>query len=203
MRQNIHTREKLLLAAKEEFLDKGYLGASLRSICKKAGVTTGALYFFFQDKNELFGSLVKEPLENMHFLMQKHYEGEMKDMKKSLVESNDASEDREAAIAIVDYLYQNYDAFVLLLLKSAGSQYENCLDAFISITEAHYRNLSDEMAKRYKTSKMDDYTIHWLAHLQIFFFVQLVEHNVSRKDALKQIAIMVKFMISGWLGIWK
>ena len=37
------TLEKIQDAAMEEFLDKGFLGASLRQIVKNAGVTTGAL----------------------------------------------------------------------------------------------------------------------------------------------------------------
>ena len=36
------TLNHILLAAMEEFSDKGFLGASLRQIVKKAGVTTGA-----------------------------------------------------------------------------------------------------------------------------------------------------------------
>lgn len=42
------TRKELLKCAKEEFMDKGFMGASLRNICQKAGVTTGALYFFLR-----------------------------------------------------------------------------------------------------------------------------------------------------------
>ena len=49
MKDEKETREKLLASARQEFLEKGYTQASLRSICKNAGVTTGALYFFFQD----------------------------------------------------------------------------------------------------------------------------------------------------------
>ena len=48
--ENKETRKKLLECAKKEFLAKGYMKASLRNICKDAGVTTGALYFFFKDK---------------------------------------------------------------------------------------------------------------------------------------------------------
>ena len=36
------TKRRLLESAKKEFLEKGYLQASLRNICKNAGVTTGA-----------------------------------------------------------------------------------------------------------------------------------------------------------------
>ena len=38
------TLEKIHIAAKQEFLDKGFSLASLRNIVKTAGVTTGAFY---------------------------------------------------------------------------------------------------------------------------------------------------------------
>ena len=44
------TKERLLACAKKEFVEKGYAKASLRAICREAGVTTGALYFFFRIK---------------------------------------------------------------------------------------------------------------------------------------------------------
>ena len=47
------TLEKIKQAAMEEFSDKGFLGASLRQIVKKAGVTTGAFYGYFSSKEAL------------------------------------------------------------------------------------------------------------------------------------------------------
>ena len=44
------TLEKIQEAAMDEFLDKGFLGASLRQIVKNAGVTTGAFYGYFSSK---------------------------------------------------------------------------------------------------------------------------------------------------------
>ncbi|MBQ8826815.1 MAG: helix-turn-helix transcriptional regulator, partial [Oscillospiraceae bacterium] len=41
---------RLIETAKKEFLDKGYEKASLRKICADADVTTGAMYFFFKNK---------------------------------------------------------------------------------------------------------------------------------------------------------
>jgi AcrR family transcriptional regulator len=35
------TEENLIRCGREEFLEKGYAGANLRNICKRAGVTTG------------------------------------------------------------------------------------------------------------------------------------------------------------------
>ena len=50
------TLENIQRAALDEFLDKGFLGASLRQIVKNAGVTTGAFYGYFSSKEALFAS---------------------------------------------------------------------------------------------------------------------------------------------------
>ena len=46
------TLNKIQQAAIDEFLEKGFRGASLRQIVKHAGVTTGAfLWIFFQQRS--------------------------------------------------------------------------------------------------------------------------------------------------------
>ena len=47
-----------MAAATREFATRGYDGASLRQICSSAGVTTGALYFFFKNKEDLFRTVI-------------------------------------------------------------------------------------------------------------------------------------------------
>ena len=41
------TLDLILSAAMQEFLEKGFKSASLRNIVKKAGVTTGAFYGYY------------------------------------------------------------------------------------------------------------------------------------------------------------
>lgn len=52
------TLNLILSAAMKEFLEKGFRAASLRSIVKAAGVTTGAFYGYFKSKEDLFEALV-------------------------------------------------------------------------------------------------------------------------------------------------
>ena len=51
-------RELLLDSGKEQFLAHGFEKASLRTICKNAGLTTGAFYSHFAGKDDLFAALV-------------------------------------------------------------------------------------------------------------------------------------------------
>lgn len=57
----LKTREMLLQAGLDEFLEYGYVRASLESICARANTTRGALYWHFKKgKPELYNSLVSE-----------------------------------------------------------------------------------------------------------------------------------------------
>ena len=68
MNADMTTREKILYYGKQEFLHKGFKDASLRNISAAAGMTTGAVYTHFKDKNALFEAIVApvcEQVENM------------------------------------------------------------------------------------------------------------------------------------------
>ena len=70
---NKETKERLIESARAEFSEKGYTKASLRKICADAGVTTGALYFFFKDKEDLFAAIVEQPFEELKKILFGHF----------------------------------------------------------------------------------------------------------------------------------
>ncbi|MCR5340621.1 MAG: TetR/AcrR family transcriptional regulator, partial [Saccharofermentans sp.] len=57
------SHEKVNRAIREEFLEKGYEGASVRSIGERAGMTSAGLYRHYPDKAAMFDSIV-EPVIN-------------------------------------------------------------------------------------------------------------------------------------------
>ena len=56
---------RILESAKEAFLERGYAGAQLKDICRRAGVTTGALYKRYQGKEDLFSALVQDAVREL------------------------------------------------------------------------------------------------------------------------------------------
>ena len=52
------TREAILKAALRVFSDKGYAGTRLSDIAAEMGVTRGAIYWHFKDKQDLYESLI-------------------------------------------------------------------------------------------------------------------------------------------------
>lgn len=53
------TRETILRSAFNTFFERGYAESSLTVIAENAGVTRGAIYWHFKDKNELYREVVK------------------------------------------------------------------------------------------------------------------------------------------------
>lgn len=54
----LDTRERLVRAAIEVFLEKGYGGARVQDIARKAGYTAGALYVHFPSRTALLGEAI-------------------------------------------------------------------------------------------------------------------------------------------------
>ena len=62
--------EKLMEAAKQEFLKNGYERASLQAIAEKAGSSKGAIYIRYPDKESLYRSLVQPAMDDFCGLIQ-------------------------------------------------------------------------------------------------------------------------------------
>jgi AcrR family transcriptional regulator len=62
--QSAATRAQLLRVAGDLFADRGYAGTALDEIARKAGLTKGALYHHFRDKQALFDAVVGHTLDD-------------------------------------------------------------------------------------------------------------------------------------------
>lgn len=58
-------RDAMLAAAADEFSERGYAGASLSRIIDAAGISKGSLYYYFNDKEDLFATTVEVAMERM------------------------------------------------------------------------------------------------------------------------------------------
>lgn len=193
------TREKLIECARQEFLEKGYLKASLRGICQKAGVTTGALYFFFRNKEDLLSAVAGETLRGLNQIIRAHFSREI-DTDAGTALTGDASEDIQSAKEIMHYLYRHYDMVLFLLTKSQGSSYEDIAGQFADVLEQHYDQLTEQLAARLGIPKPDRYLLHWASHMQIDAFVHLLTHVEEEEKAMVYIERIVSYLVAGWVG---
>ena len=199
MNDNLENRQKLIECAKKEFSEKGFSKASLRKISADAGLTTGAIYFFFKDKDGLFGAIVDEPLNKLMQIVMEHYNSEQEE-DFSVYEQADGDHD-EFAEQLIAAMYENRDALLLLLEKSAGSRYEGTVDRIIDLTDKTYSKLARNYAASCPGKKVDEYMQHWFSHIQINAFVHLITHEPDEKKALKHIKPIINYMVKEWMEL--
>jgi AcrR family transcriptional regulator len=60
------TRSELLAVASRLFAERGYAGTSTEEVVLQAGVTRGALYYHFRNKQDLFRAVFAEVVESIH-----------------------------------------------------------------------------------------------------------------------------------------
>jgi AcrR family transcriptional regulator len=59
-RLDVHRRRRILVAAAHEFASRGYDGAALGAIAEEAGFSKPAIYYYFEDKADLYATVVRE-----------------------------------------------------------------------------------------------------------------------------------------------
>lgn len=204
MKTDNETKDNLLVSAKREFMEKGYEKASLRSICRSTGVTTGALYFFFKDKEDLFAAIVQPTLDRIIALLSQHTKQELMELQEHPdAKEGNMQDDMVASKMILQSLYKDYDNILLLLTKSQGSRYEHCIDEFVDMLQQSYQILSKEQAIRSGTKPPDEYTLHWVSHIQIDAFVQLILHEPDLEKAMQHLEAILRYLLAGWMALFE
>ena len=190
-------RENLIICAKKEFMEKGCEKASLRVISSAAGLTTGAIYFFFKDKNGLFGAVVDEPLQRIIKAITQHFS---EDMETEIADFQHTSGDHdEFAEMMISALYADRDAMLILLEKSSGSRYEGIIDSFVEMIEKHNTALAKNYLAVFPDKRVNEYMLHWFSHVQINAFVHLLTHIDDKERALKEIKPVMDMLVETWL----
>lgn len=205
MKRDNETKILLLESAKKEFMEKGYMGASLRSICKNANMTTGALYYFFNDKEELFEAIAGEVVNGLFRILKQHFEKELSEQHKSEESDIEHSvwDDYNVATEAIRHMYANREEILMILTKSQGSSYENVEERFIEMAEMHYRTFADKMSVIYPDVILDDKMIHWLAHMQMDAFIYMITHIENEAEGKVFIERALAYMNSGFLGMYQ
>ena len=148
-------RSRLLEAGMEEFRDRGFLKASLRAICKKADVTTGALYFFFESKSALFEEIVEETVEKL-----KELTGDFSDQEEQLQP-------------------EEYDR--ILMDGAEGTRY----DHFREDTCTKMEHLLQENFREKCGKEADGDLVHILAETKLQGYSELLRGDYSREKFLE------------------
>jgi AcrR family transcriptional regulator len=190
------TRERILECARQEFLENGYAGANLRRISDNAKATTGALYAHFKNKEELFDALVHQPAEELlgHFV-EMHERAQTIPQENAFVQTENVSS--EGTDWVLEYIYEHFDAFKLIVCCSEGTPYGEYIDKLVEIEEMTTRQtLPSEILEA-----TGDFFIHVIASSGLHELFEVVAHSLSKGEAIQYMKKVKQFRFGGWRGI--
>ncbi|MDE6373680.1 MAG: TetR/AcrR family transcriptional regulator, partial [Clostridia bacterium] len=190
--------DKILECAKEEFMQKGFAEASMRTIAEKAGYSTGMLYARFADKSELFRELVQEGADKLFT----YFSGTEEDFAMYSPErqrSEMYTYVKDKLDVMVDIIYDHFDAFKLITCKSAGSGYEYYIDKMIDVETANtvrFINALNNAGIKINEVRAD--LSHMLSSAMFNGVFEVIEHDLPREEARSYVKQVHDFFTAGW-----
>lgn len=192
------THENILKSGKINFLNDGYERANLRKICKDAGVTTGAFYRHFEDKEALFVALVEPLAKEILDLYTKFEEESFRSIDekhiKDLAEIN-----IDGSIETAIYIFRKKDIFELLVYKACGTKYDNFIEKLVKMEDLNRNKISKIVLKdNYKYINISEKSMHLLNHAYINALCEIIMHSDNIEEVKQNSEIVARFFREGW-----
>lgn len=197
-RDKSETHRRLIPCIKQEFLKCGYEKASLKNIASEAGITAAGLYRHFPSKEAMFSAMVEpvtqEFLQSCNESMEETYN---KLCEQDFIENFNEFR-AEKNLEMVSYMYDNYDAFRLLLVCSKGTSYENFEDQMIQMEQQSMRDLFSVLDKRgIPHNQVTDDELHILCTSLVTAVCEAIRHEYTREEALRHMEFVGKMLYPG------
>ena len=198
MNESMTVHEAILQAAETEFLEKGFQAASLRNISKTAGVTTGAFYRYYPSKEALFADLV-EP-----------HASYVKNIFLSAIEAWDKLPNSEKPYhmdecsglcidTMLDYIYENYTKFKLLICASGGTIFEDFIHELVEEeVSSTFRCAEILRSLGHDIPDMEHDLWHMVSSALFSGIFEIVVHDMDKEDAKRRVALLQDFFNGGW-----
>jgi len=190
----------LLEAGKKVFLEMGFRDASLRKIAAMLGVTTGAIYRYYTDKEALFDAIVSGPAEE---LVNRYRAAHQAYSSISLEDQiSGLGQVSEKNSWMMDFIYDHFDEFKLIVCCSAGTRYEHYIDTLVEIEANSSLQLTEELQEAgYKLPPLSDELAHMISSGLFNCMFETIRHDMPKEKALEYTGSYQLFYTAGWMKI--
>jgi len=153
---------RILESAKAEFLDRGFEKASLKDICEKAEVTTGALYKRYSSKEELFCAVVADTVADLKHIMERNHPADLSTLSDDdLIRAWEM--DESYMLWWFRFLYERKDGFTLLIKCAEGTSYRNFQHDWVEeMTDATYDYYEEALRRKMTETVISKNELHIL-----------------------------------------
>ncbi len=194
------SHEKVNKAIKEEFLEKGYEDASIRSIGARAGMTSAGLYRHYADKEAMFAAMVEPLVKDVKIWTKRHTS-----RKYKIVDGGNAREELfgESFFDMIrEVILPKRDEFILLMTRSNGTKYENFLHDFVLSNQKEFMEAIGYLKEKgYPVIDINEEELHILLSAYLTACFEPIIHDYDEIKIEKYLTTIQEFFMPGWLKI--
>lgn len=183
----------IVQAARAEFLSCGFQKASLHKIAENAGVTTGAIYTRYRNKDALFVSLLQDFLGKMNDIFAPAAAAYEKAARVGTAQAILDAIDFEERIYF-KLLAEYYEECTLFFSRSDGSSVEAMLTELMNHKT---EQTAAFFAEVYGKAPNAD-AVRLLMGAQFWFFRQLLDEHMGEEKMLACLHSLLDFFNAGW-----
>ena len=188
--------EKIIAAARKEFLTYGFTDASMRRIAAAAGMSASGLYKHFASKEEMFSALVEPAYQGLLALFRQEAGDQEQFIGTVDLSVWETSNDARLAVS---YIYDHLDAFRLIICKSRGTKYESFLHDLAVLEEKMTLSFMEMLKKQgVKLNEFNEKELHLLTTTNVNAIFQTVEHDLTREEAIHYADTLDRFFAKAW-----
>ncbi len=194
------SHEKVKKAIKEEFLEKGYEGASIRSIGNRAGMTSAGLYRHYSDKEAMFNAMVEPLIDSIKRWTKRHT-----DMKYGILD-NSVSDDELFGESLIDMVKEvilpRRDEFILLMSRSGGTKYENFVHNYVEENQRYFMEAIGYLREKgYPAMELSEEELHMLLSAYLTACFEPIIHDYDDEKVIRYLNTIREFFMPGWMRI--
>lgn len=202
-KQKVGVYENIIKAAKKEFLENGFKDASLRVIAKAANTSTSSIYTRFKDKEGLFDAIVVPIIDefmNLFIKKQEDFQAYDKSVQNEImIDYTDKCKDE-----LVDYIYDHFDEFQLLLKCSYGTQSADFIKKIVDIETVNtLKFIKTIESGAIEAGKASPEFLNIINTSYFTGFFEIVLHDMKKEDAVKYIQQLSEFYNAGYETIYR
>lgn len=190
--------ECIMECARQEFLTKGFKDASLRTIAANANTTTGSIYTRFGDKEGLFQAIV-EPVANEMKRMFWHIQEDFHQFDEETQKATMGKYTSKGMERVLDYMYDHFEEFKLLLDASYGTRFQNFIDELTRIeVDYTYKYMEVIHCKSMQSGAVTEEFLHIVTTAYFDSVFEVIRHGMDRAAAGRYMKMLERYHMAGF-----
>jgi AcrR family transcriptional regulator len=185
-------RNRITDEALKEFYEKGYAGASIRSIAVRANTSTGNIYKYFESKEDLYEKLIGSVYDRLTAYIKRFDKVELSENAQAVF--------FDLVEEIMEIFNESSMEISILLNQSASSKYENCKGIFVDFATRIFTETAQYQLSLERKRLKSNFIIYLVSYSMVESIAIIVRERQDGAEVKKLILNLIDIFYADMIG---